>query len=443
MAEASSEATSSSVGDGVEIVDDGTSSEESEKDEQDSQERVASICDVLRAPKLSTLNRKRKTLSNRGQRLRGGKRRHSSSSTRSDSEPRSVTPLQRVREFAGEQLVIRSSKLFCNACREELSLKSSSIKNHVRSSKHVEGKQKLARREAREQDIATALRAHNAEEHLVGEHLPEAQQVFRVKVVTAFLRSGVPLNKLHYFREPFEEGGYRLTDRHSLSDLVPFVQKREKDQVSSEITGRKISVIFDGTCRLGEALCLVVRYVSDNWAIEQRLVALKMLQKSLTGEEIARAVISTLSIDFQVSPTSLLACMRDRAATNNIALRTLKVLYPNIVNVGCFSHTIDHVGEKFDTPVFAEFVSGWISLFAHSPKNKALWLERTGRSMKSFSATRWWSRWEVMEQLLVLFGDVEPFCSAKRLDLLPRCPNSMVFCQIPTRRCTSRWSLRL
>ncbi len=41
MAEASSEATSSSVGDGVEIVDDGTSSEdgeESEKDEQDSQE---------------------------------------------------------------------------------------------------------------------------------------------------------------------------------------------------------------------------------------------------------------------------------------------------------------------------------------------------------------------------------------------------------------------
>jgi hypothetical protein len=29
----------------------------------------------------------------------------------------------------------------------------------------------------------------------------------------------------------------------------------------------------------------------------------------------------------------------------------LKLLYPNIVDIGCFSHTIDHVGEKFETPV--------------------------------------------------------------------------------------------
>ena len=29
--------------------------------------------------------------------------------------------------------------------------------------------------------------------------------------------------------------------------------------------------------------------------------------------------------------------------------------------------------------------------------------------MASFSATRQWSRWEVMEQLLVQFGDVLPF----------------------------------
>ena len=124
-----------------------------------------------------------------------------------------------------------------------------------------------------------ALKAHNAKEHLVGEYLPEAQQIFRVKVVTAFLQSAVPLNKLDYFKELLEEGGYWLADRHSLSDLVPFIQRKKKEQILAEITGPKISVIFDGTCRLGEALCLVVRYVSDNWNIEQRLVALKMLQR--------------------------------------------------------------------------------------------------------------------------------------------------------------------
>ena len=80
--------------------------------------------------------------------------------------------------------------------------------------------------------------------------------------------------------------------------------------------------------------------------------------------------------------------MRDRAATNNVAVRTLKVLYPNCVDIGCFSHTLDHVGEKFQTPVLEEFLSAWISLFSHSPKNKGLWLEQTGRSMRSYSATK-------------------------------------------------------
>ena len=50
----------------------------------------------------------------------------------------------------------------------------------------------------------------------MGEHLPEAQQVFRVKVVSAFLRAGVPLAKLQFFKELLEEGGYRLPDKRSV-----------------------------------------------------------------------------------------------------------------------------------------------------------------------------------------------------------------------------------
>ena len=361
------------------------------------EDESTSILDVLKAPKSAAQNRKRKVLTNCGR----GKRRCSSSST--SSETKRVTPQQRLKEFPGEHLVISMSKLFCRACREEFNLKLSTIRNHIRSVKHVDGKNKVAKKEAREQDIATALRAHNAKEHLVGEHLPVAQQVFRVNVVSAFLRAAVPLSKLQYFKELFEESGFRLTDRRSLFDLIPFIQKREREDVAGEIAGRNISIIFDGTCHLGEALCIVVRYVKDEFSVKQRLVALKMLQKSLTGEEIARELISTLSVEYHVTPTALLACMRDRAATNNVALRTLKVVYPNLVDVGCFSHTIDHVGEKFETPVLDEFISAWISLFAHSYKTKALWREQTGRAMKSFSPTRWWSRWEVVEQVLEHF----------------------------------------
>ena len=236
---------------------DTTSGSECEDDEP------TSILDVLKAPKAAAQNRKRKVLTNRGC---GGKRRCSSSST--SSEPKRVTPQQRLKEFQGEHFVVSMSKLFCKACREEVNLKRSTITNHIRSVKHVDGKNKEAKKEAREQDIATALRAHNAKEHLVGEHLPEAQQVFRVKVVSAFLRAAVPLSKLQFFKELLEEGGFRLTDRRSLFDLIPFIQKREREDVAGEIARCNISIIFDGTCHLGEALCIVVRYVTDELQAE-------------------------------------------------------------------------------------------------------------------------------------------------------------------------------
>ena len=51
----------------------------------------------------------------------------------------------------------------------------------------------------------------------------------------------------------------------------------------------------------------------------------------------------------------------------------------------------------------------WVSLFIHSPKAMQLWKERTGQSYQGYSPTRWWSKWEVMKQLMDLFGDVQPF----------------------------------
>ena len=369
---------------GVPAEESTSSSDEDEledpKQHTDTGTSALSLLDVLRAPKPSALSRKRKVLVNRG---RGSdkRRRSSTSSSSTCSDPKKVTPLQRVKEFPSEQLVVCRGTLFCNACREELHVKSSTIKNHIRSTKHGDAKEKLSRKEAREQDIATALKAHNSTTHLVGENLPESQQVYRVRVVTVFLKSAVSLSKMCHFRDLLEEGGYRLGDRHTLSDLVPFIQKQEKQLIFSELEGQNVSIVFDGTCRLGEALCLVVRYITNDWSIQQRLIALKMLQRSLTGEEIAREVISTLSIEYHIAPTALIACMRDRAATNNVAVRTLKVLYPKCVDIGCFSHTLDHVGEKFQTPVLEEFISAWISLFAHSPKNKALWHEQTGKSI--------------------------------------------------------------
>ena len=90
-------------------------------------------------------------------------------------------------------------------------------------------------------------------------------------------------------------------------------------------------------------------------------------------------------------------------------MRTLAVVYPKVMDIGCFSHTIDQVGDHFKTPILSEFSTSWIMLFSHSPKVKLLWKEQTRRSVTFYSATRWWSRWEVYHQLLLQFGDIELF----------------------------------
>ena len=97
--------------------------------------------------------------------------------------------------------------------------------------------------------------------------------------------------------------------------------------------------------------------------------------------------------------------MRDRASSNDVATRTVSLLYPRLLDAGRFSHTIGYVGGHFHTLTLSEFGMAWVSLFAHSPKTRMLWREQTGRSMSSYNATRW----EVYKQLLVQFGDLESF----------------------------------
>ena len=182
-----------------------------------------------------------------------------------------------------------------------MSLKGSVIANHIKSAKHRVGKKRLKQKEAKEADIASALRAHNEAVHLRGETLPEQQQVFRVRVVSCFLCAGVPLSKVDLFRSLLEETAFRLTDRRHLMDYVPMILQKEQATIREEILGRYISVIFDGTSRLGEALAVVIRFISNDFTIEQRLVKLQMLAKSMKGEEIASELNSVLSATYGIA----------------------------------------------------------------------------------------------------------------------------------------------
>ena len=238
---------------------------------------MPSLLSHLQAPSQSVLMRKLKVRVNLLPPHTGARRKKPACLT----YPKGVSVLQRVNAFSGEMLINSARKLFCSACQEELSLKLSIVKNHVDSAKHSRHKQKLKEKNSREQDIAQAFRVYEQEVHPVGESLPEVHKLWRIKVVT-FLKAGVPLVKIDQLRGLLEEHAYSLSDRRGMSDLIPFIQSEEQQQIKADLQGKKVSIIFDGTTRLGEALVVILRFV-DGFVIKQRLVRFLTLTKSLTG----------------------------------------------------------------------------------------------------------------------------------------------------------------
>ena len=119
-----------------------------------------------------------------------------------------------------------------------------------------------------------------------------------------------------------------------------------------------------------EALVIVLRFVDEKWNLQQRVVQLMLLAKSMSGEELARQLLVCLSTELAISSDNLLACMRD--------VRKLKIVFPKLVDIGCFSHTIYHIGERFNTPVLNDFMKTWIGIVSRSTKSRLAWQTKTG-----------------------------------------------------------------
>ena len=167
-----------------------------------------------------------------------------------------------------------------------------------------------------------------------------------------------------------------------------------------------------------------MRFVDDSWEIKQRLVRLDVVERSVNAQQLAQVLHQCLFTCFQVEGQNVLAVIRDGAAVNGAALDCLRPFLPNMLEVVCFSHAMYNVGKHFQTPSLDEFGQLWVRLFSCSCRAKLQWKQQTGQTPKSYLETRWWSRWEMYEQLLTCFGDVRPFLDANQ-DVAPNITDCM------------------
>lgn len=84
-----------------------------------------------------------------------------------------------------------------------------------------------------------------------------------------------------------------------MSDIVLFIFAQEQAHIKEEITGKDLSITFDGTTRLDGAMAVLVRFVDSNWQNQQRQIQFQLVVRGMTGEQVARELITALSMQVQ------------------------------------------------------------------------------------------------------------------------------------------------
>lgn len=94
-------------------------------------------------------------------------------------------------------------------------------------------------------------------------------------------------------------------------------------------------------------------FLESGWP-QQRVVALKLLEKSVKASELAQVFNKVMTQEYALEADKILAIGNDRASVNLAAFNLLQPFFPNALDVGCFSHTINNAGKEHQTPKLKE-----------------------------------------------------------------------------------------
>ena len=146
----------------------------------------------------------------------------------------------RVKDYPKQHFAVVSRNLRCNAYSETLSLKKSSIDEHVKSSKHTNGDARIAKDKKQSQSIMDCVKRQDVREHPSGSILPVEFRLFRFEIVECVISGGIPLSKVDILRPLLEKYSHRLTHSASLREIIPAELEKEREQLLSELESVKV-----------------------------------------------------------------------------------------------------------------------------------------------------------------------------------------------------------
>jgi len=200
----------------------------------------------------------------------------------------------------------------------------------------------------------------------------------------------------------------------SLGEYIDFINQMETKDAIESLQKEDVFVMFDGTTRLGEGFAIVLRAITEDYKEIEKLVNYQTIQSSMSGEEMYAVISDYLMRRAGMGLAQVIGAVHDGASANGKAMRIFSgqravFTQEEFWNLTCLPHFLNLVGDRIDCPILEEFLGAWKTFFAKSHKARAEWKQHSGVSFISSSATRWWSEWDQVEQIMVHFRSVQKF----------------------------------
>ena len=94
--------------------------------------------------------------------------------------------------------------------------------------------------------------------------------------------------------------------------FIPKVEAYEFKRLREEIKGQKVTVIFDGTTRLDEAIVVLLRWCpADFSGVQMRLVTVATAEKHMDGPELCAFINNVLVNVLQIESYNVVVGARD------------------------------------------------------------------------------------------------------------------------------------
>lgn len=226
--------------------------------------------------------------------------------------------------------------------------------------------------------------------------------------------SGTPLQRVEFFRPIIEREGLTLTNHSHLRSYIPKIEAAEFACLKKEIRGQYVSVSFDGTSRLGEAVNVTGRWCNSDFKLTTRLLRFLTAKHHYKGPQFASMITRVLCTDLNIDPSYVVCFSRDSVSVNGVACRLLcGSTFCSAMNLLCICHTLNNAGSNVDFPELTSFMTPWLDLVGGRHPHagaRDLWRKAVApQHVPGFSNVRWFSKAEIQFVLAENFDKLPGF----------------------------------